>query len=324
MKPPPLALVIGALNIDLIARGLPRFAQPGQQVNGESLELSAGGKGRNIAEMLAAWLAPGQVGMVSKLPQDGRGLHHIPLQSLVNARINTDGVLVDAARSGDAPTLALILNTAAGARAVYYFPGRNESLSPEELESVKPLFEGAAQQGGFLLLSLEMPVETASYAIGMAHGLGLRVMLDPGGQPPDQAVDFSPLFQHPIFLLKPNAEEASRLTGLPISDYPSAGKAAEMLLAQDVSHLLITHGGQGAYAFTPEESRHIPPPGLPTQPEAEATGCGDQVLAVLCAEMLHGKVFFDACRTAVIAGSLQYTQAGRTPIPPGHPDLAGE
>ena len=318
----PLALVIGALNIDLIARGLPRFAPPGQQVNGDALELAAGGKGRNMAEMLAAWLGPGQVGMVSKLVQDQRGLYRIPLQSLADAGINADGVLLDMDRPQESPTLAVILNTLEGERAVYYFPGRNESLSPNELEQVKPLFEGAAQQGGFLLLSLEMPLETASFAIQMACDLGLRVMLDPGGQPPDQAVDFAPLFRHPIFLLKPNAEEATRLTGLPVWDFASAERAARSLLEKRVAHLLITHGSRGAYAFTPDAGWHIPVPNLAAPPEAEATGCGDQVLAVLCAELLHGQSFAEACRTAVRAGSMQYVQAGRAPIPPGHPGLA--
>ena len=322
MKPAPLALVIGALNIDLIARGLPKFAPPGQQVNGETLDLTAGGKGRNIAEMLAAWLAPGQVGMISKLVRDSNGLYRIPLQSLAEAGINAEGVLLDTSRPDDLPTLALILNTLAGERSVYYFPGRNESLTPKELADVRPLFEGAAQQDGFLLLSLEMPLETAVFALAMAHELGLRVMLDPGGQPPEKVVDFSPLFQHPIFLLKPNAEEATRLTGLPVGDYSSAQRAAEKLLAQNVSHLLITHGALGAYAFSSEGGWHIPAPDLPAPPEAEATGCGDQVLAVLCAALLHGQEFESACRTAVQAGSLQYVQPGRAPIPPDHPGLS--
>ncbi|MEA3326760.1 MAG: hypothetical protein U9R53_05555, partial [Chloroflexota bacterium] len=65
----------------------------------------------------------------------------------------------------------------------------------------------------------------------------------------------------------------------------------------------------------------IPPPNLSTPPHAESTGCGDQVLAVLCAETLHGVVFENACRKAVIAGSLQYCQPGLTPIQPNNPLL---
>jgi len=322
MSKSPRVLVIGALNIDLIARGLPKFAPPGEQVNGDSIELTAGGKGRNIAEMLAAWLDPGQVGMISKLVQDRHGLYQIPLQSLEDAGINPAGVLLDAGRPDDLPTLALILNNIKSERAIYYFPGENESLSPNELESIRNLFEKAAQNEGFLLLSLEMPLATAAFAIKMADEMGLRVMLDPGGQAPEDSVDFSPLFKHPVFLLKPNAEEASRLTGLPVNDYSSAKAAAGLLLARNISHLLITHGAHGAYAFTSESCWHFPAPDLTVPAYAEATACGDQVLAVLCAQMLHGQTFEQACQKAVHAGSLQYVQHGRAPITPDHPALS--
>ncbi len=53
MTTPLKAIVIGALNIDLVIQGLPHFAQPCEQVNGQSVRLSPGGKGRNIAAMLA-------------------------------------------------------------------------------------------------------------------------------------------------------------------------------------------------------------------------------------------------------------------------------
>lgn len=325
MAPSPLALVIGALNLDLIASGLPRFAAPGTQVNGRSIALSAGGKGHNIAKMLAAWLAPGHVCMVSKLVQDPYGLFEVPLRSLADSHIRADGVLIDQDRPDDLLTMAWILNTDAHERVIYYFPGRNESLSVKELESIKSLFEQAGKNEGILVLTLEMPIPTAAHAIKMAAEIGLRVILDPGGQPPEEDVDFSPLFQHPIFLLKPNAGEATRLTGLPVRDYPSARNAANQLLVNNVSHLLITHGGEGGYAFTAGAGWHIPAPNLPVPPYAEPTGCGDQVLGVLCAEMLHGKSFEDACRAAILAGSLQYIQQGREPILPNHPGFnAGE
>ncbi len=53
MTTPLKAIVIGALNIDLVIQGLPHFAQSCEQVNGQSVRLSPGGKGRNIAAMLA-------------------------------------------------------------------------------------------------------------------------------------------------------------------------------------------------------------------------------------------------------------------------------
>ena len=317
----PLAVVIGALNLDIIIKGLPKFAQPGEQVNGETLELTPGGKGRNIAAMLAPWLAPGQVSMISKLVRDRYGLYRIPLQSLLDANTTTDYIEYEVNRLDDLPTLAIFLNTIDGNRANYYIPGQNETLSPFSLEHARPLIKQLADHHGFLVFSLEMPMATACHALSIAEECGVRVMLDPGGQPPQEEIDFSPLFEHPIFLIKPNDQEASRLTGIPVVDFSSAGQAARALMDQNIQYILITHGMHGAYAFTGDQSWHIHPPRLSPQPQAESTGCGDQVLAVLCAEMLHGASFEEACQKAINAGSLQYCQVGLAPIQPDHPLL---
>jgi ribokinase len=315
----PLAAVIGALNIDLIIHGLPHFASPGDQVNGQTVYLSPGGKGRNIAAMLSAWLKPGQVSMVGKLVQDRHGLYRIPLHSLTEARIETQYIILDQSRPDNLPTLSIFLNTTDGQRASYYLPGKNESLTPEELDRAQPLFEQLAANRGIVVLSLEMPLRTACHALSLAADLGLRVMLDPGGQPPEEQVDFSPLFEYPIFLIKPNELEAERLMGIKVTDFASARQAASLLLDWGVQHVVITHGKHGAYAFSNTDGFPVPASDFPVPPHAESTGCGDQVLALLCIGALHDKPFRDACQKAVLAGSLQYRQPGLAPILPNNP-----
>lgn len=315
------AIVIGALNIDLVIQGLPHFAQPGEQVNGQSVRLSPGGKGRNIAAMLAPWLAPGQVGMVGKLVQDSQGLYRVPLASLQDAGINAEGVLLETDRPGDLPTLSIFLNQTDGQRASYYLPGRNETLTPEEVLQVRPLLARLAANGGILLMTLEMPLETAAFILALAHDLALPVMLDPGGQPPEAQIDFAPLFVHPPKWLKPNAQEAERITGIPVGGFEDAKKAAKKLLDWGVAHVLITDGSRGAYGFTAESAFHLPAPELPIPPHAESTGCGDQVLAVLCAQTLAGQAFQPAAERAVLAGTLQFVQEGMRPLRPDHPLL---
>jgi len=321
MAESPLAVVIGALNLDVIVQGLPKFAGPDEQVNGTAVSLAPGGKGRNIASMLAAWLEPQQVSMFGKLVKDAYDLHRIPLESLIKAGINIDSVFIEPERPKTLPTLAIFLNTKDQQRASYYLPGDNETLTMAEIDRVKPLLKKLGENHGFLLLTLEMPLETACHALSLAADLGVQVMLDAGGQPPQRPVDFSPLFDLPIYVLKPNASEAERLTNCPVTDFKSAQTAASILTDKGVEHILITHGAHGAYAFDGAEGCHLPAPNLPLTPGAESTGCGDQVLAVLCAEMLGGKGIFDASRTAVTAGSLQYLQPGLTPIQPDHPQL---
>ena len=318
----PLALVIGALNLDIVIKGLPKFAAPNEQVNGHDIELNPGGKGRNIAAMLAAWMAPGQVAMLSQLVQDRHELFRLPLRSLQDAQINTDYVHLIKDQPNSLPTLAIFLNTLDNQRANYYFPGENETLSPETLRLAEPLFKHLAEKNGFLLLTLEMPLPTACFALSLAQKHSLRVMLDPGGQPPEMDIDYTPLFDYPIFLIKPNHEEAERLCGIKVTHFDSAKQAAEELMRKRTSHVVITNGAEGAYIFNENTSQHLPVPSYPIPLHAESTGCGDQVLAVICAEMLHGSPFLAACQKAVRAGSLQFIQAGMKPIPPDHPDLS--
>jgi ribokinase len=315
------AIVIGALNIDLVIQGLPHFAQPGEQVNGQSVRLSPGGKGRNLAAMLAPWLAPGQVGMIGKLVQDAQGLYQIPLKSLQAARINTEGILLETRRPEDLPTLSVFLNQTNGDRASYYLPGRNESLTPIEIVRLQPLLEKLAANDGILLITLEMPLKTAAFILELAQDLALPVMLDPGGQPPEAQIDFAPLFAQPPKWIKPNAQEAERITGVPVQSFEDAKYAAEKMLDKGVEYILITDGIRGAYGFTPESAFHLAPPELPIPPYAESTGCGDQVLAVLCAQTLAGKPFRAAAELAVRAGTLQFIQNGMVPLRPDHPQL---
>ncbi len=321
MTEPLKAIVIGALNIDLVIQGLPHFAQPGEQVNGQSVRLSPGGKGRNIAAMLAPWMAPGQVGMISKLVQDAQGLYKIPLESLKSAGVNLDGIRLETNRPEDLPTLSIFLNQTSGQRASYYLPGRNETLTPAEILQTRPLLEKLAANDGILLMTLEMPLETAAFILALAHDLSLPVMLDPGGQPPEAQVDFTPLFIHPPKWIKPNAQEAERITGIQVESFEDAKLAAEVMLNKGVEFVLITDGARGAYAFTLNNSIILPPPEMPIPIHAESTGCGDQVLAVLCAQTLAGKALYSAAEFAVRAGTLQFIQDGMYPILPDNLNL---
>lgn len=312
----PQAIVVGALNIDLILQGLPRLAAPDEQVNADHLHLAAGGKGRNIASMLAAWLPTDSVFMLGKLVMDRQGLYQIPLQSLNTCGVTTDSIVLDSLRPSDLPTFSIFLNTTDGLRASYYIPGANESLSPADIDQRLPLFQMIAQNQGIVVLTLEMPVQTAAHIIRLSDSLGMRVMLDPGGQPPHELINFAPLFDHPIACLKPNTQEATRLTGIPVTDFQSARKAAELLLSWGVSQLVITHGAAGAYCFSEDEAFQVVPVRSTLAQNGESTGCGDQAMAVLCASLLAGKSFKHACQVAISASTLQYYQPGLLPIQP--------
>lgn len=309
MSDAPIAAVIGAINIDILVQGLPHFAEPGEQVNGPQVQLRPGGKARNIASMLTHYLENDGVALVARLVMDTKGLHHVLRQSLEVDGIDTENLILDGSDWDALPTLSIFLNTRDRQSASYYLPGDNETMSPADLDTRRSLFE----QISILVMTLEIPIPTACHALKMAQEIGLKVMLDPGGQPPEKTVDFSPLFEYPIYVLKANAAEAERLTGIPVTDFQSAQQAAQLLMEIGVENVLITHGKHGGYAFTPQESKHIQVSEFDedeVSPLADATGCGDQVMAVLAGEYLWDKDFMTSAEVGIEAGTLQYRQPG--------------
>lgn len=308
-----IAAVIGAINIDILIQGLPHFASHGEQVNGTQVQIRPGGKARNIAVMLTHYLENDRVSLIAKLVLDTKGFYEALRQSLEVDDIDIGNLILDGSDLEALPTLSIFLNTKDGQSASYYLPGDNENMSPLDLESRRPLFERLGAQRGILILTLEIPIPTACHALKIAQEAGLKVMLDPGGQPPEKEVDYSPLFDYPIYVLKANAAEAELLTGIPVDNFESAKQAATILLEKGVENVLITHGKHGGYAFTPQESRHIPVTKFDedeVSPLANATGCGDQVMAVLAGEYLWDKDFMTSAEVGIVAGTIQYHRPG--------------
>jgi len=77
---------------------------------------------------------------------------------------------------------------------------------------------------------------------------------------------------------------------------------------------MITHGENGAYLFFGSLERHVPVPQFAPSDRTDETGCGDQVMAVLCAEIARGKDLLQAADLAVRAGAIQYYRVGIQPV----------
>jgi ribokinase len=311
--PDVLAFVVaGGLNTDIIAAGVPELVGPGELTLGGTLQVRAGGKSRNIATLLAAYVGGDRVAMVGRTCRDPFGLWTLPMDSLREAGVDTTYVRVLDAAHGTYPGVALIPVTGTGRNQIYVVPGVNADFSPADLDAADPLFARAARNHGMLLLSLEMPRPAVLHALRKARTYGLRVGLDPGGLARD--ADCAPIFEYPIDVLKPNEHETSLLTGVTPRDEASVRQAAEILRGRGVSRVLITTGAGGAWCCDDGDVRHVPAPALSLDTGGDETGCGDQAMAVLCAELFLRRPFLDASRMAVRAGTLQFTRIGVTPL----------
>jgi len=121
-----------------------------------------------------------------------------------------------------------------------------------------------------------------------------RVVVDTSGEPLRQAL------RHQPFLIKPNLEELSFLTGRRPRTERGIVRAAGPLLAQ-CPILLISLGGDGAICLTREgawRARDASPPKV-----VHTVGCGDALLAGFLAGIEGGAAIPDALRLAVACGS---------------------
>ncbi len=123
---PPLELtVVGAINVDLVAR-VARAPGPGETVADGALMRQPGGKGANQAAA-AARLGAG-VGMVGAVGSDDEGRYL--LEHLAASGVDAAGVQVVEGESG----VALIVVDAAGENSIVVCPEANARIVPERVE----------------------------------------------------------------------------------------------------------------------------------------------------------------------------------------------
>lgn len=306
-------IVPGAVNTDIAVIGVPNLPGAGEDVYGLDLRIGPGGKARNIAHMIAVLTGRDTVAILSRTSKDPFGLWKLPIDALKSAGVNTHYVfLEDYAHSGLFPGIALVAVDAAGNRNASVLNTVLDDFSVAEIDRARPLFEAVACNKGLLVLTLELPVEVAVHAVKLATSLGIRVLLDPGGLRYD--ADINNILDQQIYLLKPNEHEAKLLSGVDVTDSESARCAAAKLMERGIHNVLITHGANGGYFFSQEISQHIPAPQIGVVGQTDATGCGDQVMAALCAYLNDAFPLPTAAMMGILAGTLQFQRIGVQPV----------
>jgi ribokinase len=241
------------------------------------------------------------------------------MDALAEAGVNTDYIKILEQRSPEEnPDIAIITVDKTGSSQIVALPGASNGFGPDDVDEARELFTQVADSQGSLVLTLECLFETVVYAVKIANELGIKIMLDPGGV--REGSDLDMLLRQGVYLLKPNEHEAKILTGITVTDFASAEQAARKIMERGVEVVLITHGEHGAYLFSAETKLHITVPKLDLPPEKDATGCGDQTMATLCAKLQSGASLEEAAKIAVLSGTLQFHRVGIQPV--SNEDLA--
>jgi ribokinase len=301
MSVQPKIVVVGSFNTDLLVR-TPRMPVRGETILGSDYQTGPGGKGANQA--VAAARLKADVAMVVKLGTDDLGDR--AERSLRNEGIATDFVLrTSATHTG----VAFIIVDAEGENMIVVAAGANEILTPEDVEAARE----AIVTADVLLVELEVPLETVSYALRVAREAGVLTVLNPApGQPLGaemlQLVD----------VLTPNETEAQLITGRSIGNVAEAESAAWSLLDMGVGRVVVTLGANGALIVAPEGAQHIP--GRRVQ-VVDTTGAGDAFNGALAVALAEGQRMAEAVAFANAAAALQVTKVGTAPAMPYRADV---
>jgi ribokinase len=295
--PAPRVVVVGSVNVDLVARA-ERRPGSGETVRGSAFAVFAGGKGANQA--LAAARLGASVGLVGRVGRDDFAA--VGLSELDAAGVDTAAVAHDPERHTG---VAMIVVDDHGENSIIVVAGANGDWSNEDVERAA----AAAARAQVLLLQLEIPQPVSARAARAARAAGATVVLDPA---PAQPLDAELLAN--VDVLTPNAHEAAELTharGAP----PEV--SAERLRALGVPRVVVTLGEQGALYLDPELGHAR---AFPVEP-VDTTAAGDAFNGALAVGLGRGLGLADAVRLGCAAGALATTRLGAQPSLPSASEL---
>lgn len=287
----PTVAIVGSNMMDLITYYKDRIPKIGETIFGEDFEIGFGGKGAN--QGVAVSRLGGKVTMVTAVGDDLFG----PLvkDNFLNNGIDTRFIkTVSGKTSGVAP----IFVDEKGRNSIFIIPGANYSLLPEDVARVQEELEKAS----FLLLQLEIPLETVYSAIDLAQKLNLKVILNPA---PAQELKWSKI--QSVFLLAPNESELETLTGIPADSSSHIQEGASLLLEKGIKNVLVTLGERGSALFTSQGSKEFAAYSVNS---IDTTGAGDAFLGALSFFLAEGKDINEAIDLSSAYAALSTTRRG--------------
>ena len=195
--------------------------------------------------------------------------------------LNKEGVLSNSVTKNGLSASASIIIDKKGENQVICFPGVSNNLSKYDVL----LFEDEIKEAKYLLVQLELSLESTIQAIKLAKKYDTKVILNP-----------APACKLPLeilkdcYLLTPNEQEARTLFGFEINE--------QSILNVPLDNLVVTLGSKGC--LLKEGSNVTIIPACKIAP-LNTTGAGDVFNGTLVACLLKGKNLKEACKIANIA-----------------------
>ena len=282
------AVVVGGVNVDIGGRSFEPLVAADS--NPGRVTTSLGGVGRNIAHNLS--LLGIDVRLLTAYGEDNHGAQ-------IAASCSELGIDIShALRTSEAPTSTYVYladNLGEMALAVSDM-SVCERITPAYLASQLPLLQNAQ----VVVADSNIPKESLEF---LSQNCSVPLFVDPVSTTKAEKIRG---ILHGIHTLKPNALEASLLSGVEIHDTDDAKKAAKKLLSMGVHRVFISLGSRGVCAARAEECLILPPiPGNCVN----TTGCGDAFMAALTWAYLEGMDLEHTALAGLAAGSIAMESA---------------
>ncbi|MBQ6373783.1 MAG: bifunctional hydroxymethylpyrimidine kinase/phosphomethylpyrimidine kinase [Clostridia bacterium] len=291
--------VVGAANIDI--GGFPAGAVVMRDSNPGRIRMSAGGVGRNIACNLARLGV--QVQLVTALGGDA-------FAAAVRDDCAAAGVALDLAMRFPEESSSTYLYIADAAGDMQLAVNDMEictRITPEALFGcLDALYDMDA-----VVIDANLPEATIAF---LAQNMRAPLIADAVSAVKARRL-LSALPR--LRAIKPNALEASALTGQPVYDRATAGSAAMKLVTMGVQRVFITLGERGVCCADASGARFLP--GVPIQ-MASATGAGDAFTAALAWADACGADLCDCALAGLAAAAL--TASSPETVDPGMTEAA--
>lgn len=284
-------VVVGSTNMDMVVK-TDHIPVPGETVLSGSFFMNPGGKGANQAVTIAR--LGGDVSFVGKVGNDIFGKQAEQL-------FDEEGINIFYLLSDDElPSgVALITVDEAGENSIVVASGSNANLLPADIKEALPTIEEA----DYLLMQLEIPMETVLFVAEYAHAHHTKVIVNPA--PMNK---LTPELLQQIDILTPNETEAGKLAGMKVCDMKSAKEAAQLICKMGVKNVVITMGSSGAIIYREGQTIvHVPSKKVEA---LDTTAAGDVFNGALTVALSEGKDLKEAARFACEVAAISVTRMG--------------
>lgn len=280
-----MIIVFGSANVDLVMT-LPSLPAPGETVLTESYQTVPGGKGANQA--LAARRAGAETIFAGAVGDDSYA-------QLALSLLRSEGVDLSIMKISDRPTgCAVVLVDDKGENAIGVASGANLDARADQIS------DELLRKAQLVVLQREVPIGQSAELAARARAQGIKVIfnLAPAARVPDG-------FLADVDYLIVNQVEAAFLAGS--VDPEDVGTLAHTLAQDHDLTAVITLGGNGVHAVSPEGVYAIPAPRVDV---VDTTGAGDTFTGYLATGLATGAPLDQCLTQAVAAASLACTRPG--------------